>query len=127
MPAAKLIILLLQHENMDRSTAFSWPGIAAWINRTYQEIEAQSVRAVGLRGALDHEIFEEARKQGVVVMSKDEDFTELVAEHGPPPQIIWLTCGNTSNAKMREILSKTLLKAKELLEGGESVVEISDK
>jgi len=39
------------------------PAIAAWINRTYQEIEAESVRAGGLRDALDHEIFEEARKQ----------------------------------------------------------------
>ena len=57
MPAAKSIILLLPHENMDRCTTF----------------------------------------------------------------------GNTSNAKMREILSKTLPKAKELLERGEAVVEISDK
>ncbi len=36
------------------------PAIAAWINRTYEDIEAQSVRAVGLRDALDPEIFEEA-------------------------------------------------------------------
>lgn len=103
------------------------PAIAAWINRTYEEIEAESVRSVGLRDALDHEIFEEARQQDVVVMSKDDDFTQLVDKHGPPPQIIWVTCGNTSNAKMREILSKTLPKAKELLEQGEIVVEISDK
>lgn len=103
------------------------PAIAAWINRTYQEIEAESVCALGLRDALDYKIFEEARKQDVVVMSKDDDFTELVAKHGPPPQIIWVTCGNTSNAKMREILSKTLPKAKELLERGETIVEISDK
>jgi predicted nuclease of predicted toxin-antitoxin system len=82
---------------------------------------------VALRDALDYEIFEEARNQNVVVMSKDDDFTDLVAEHGPPPLIIWVTCGNTSNAKMREILSKTLPKAKELLERGETVVEISDK
>jgi len=75
------------------------PAIAAWINRTYQEIKAQSIHAVGLRDALDYEIFEEARKQDVVVMSKDDDFLEIVVEHGPPPQIIWVTCGNTSNAK----------------------------
>ncbi len=103
------------------------PSIAAWINRTYENIEAQSVRAIGLRDALDHEIFEQARKQDAVVMSKDDDFTKLVAQHGPPPQIIWITCGNTSNVRMREILADTLSKAKELLEGGEPVVEISDK
>ena len=102
------------------------PAIAAWINRTYNNIEAQSVRAVGLRNALDPKIFEEARKQHVVVMSKDDDFIDLVERHGPPPQIIWVTCGNTSNAKMKQILSKTLPKATELLEQGERIVEISD-
>jgi predicted nuclease of predicted toxin-antitoxin system len=40
---------------------------------------------------------------------------------------LWITCGNTSNVKMREILSSTLLTAKKLLESGESVVEIRDK
>lgn len=103
------------------------PAIAAWINRRYENIEAQSVRAVGLRDALDPEIFQEARKQDVVIMSKDDDFAELVERHGPPPQIMWITYGNTSNAKMRGILSKTLPKAKELLEQGEAIVEISDK
>jgi predicted nuclease of predicted toxin-antitoxin system len=61
-----------------------------------------------LRNALDYEIFNEARKQNVAVMSKDDDFIDLVEQHGPPPQIIWVTCGNTSNAKMRQILSKTV-------------------
>lgn len=61
------------------------PAIAAWINRRYENIEAKSVREVGLRDALDFEIFEEAKKQKVVIMSKDGDFIELVEQHGPPP------------------------------------------
>lgn len=60
-------------------------------------------------------------------MSKDRDFLKLIEQHGPPPQLIWITSGNTSNARMRQILSDTLLKVKELLEGGEAIVEISDK
>jgi len=103
------------------------PAIAAWINRTYKDIEAESVRAVGLRDALDPEIFEQAKKQDVVLMSKDNDFIKLIEQNGPPPKLIWITCGNTSDARMREILSQSLLKAKELLESGETVVEISDK
>jgi predicted nuclease of predicted toxin-antitoxin system len=103
------------------------PAIAAWINRNFEQIEAESVRAVGLRDALDQEIFKQAKAQQVVVMSKDSDFIKLIEQHGPPPKIIWITCGNTSNAKMREILSQTLLKAKELLEQGEAIVEISDR
>ncbi|MGA7826376.1 MAG: DUF5615 family PIN-like protein [Geobacteraceae bacterium] len=103
------------------------PAIAAWINRTYKNIEAESVRAVGLRDALDPEIFEQAKKQDVVLMGKDNDFIKLIEQNGPPPKLIWITSGNTSNARMREILSQSLLKAKELLESGETVVEISDK
>ena len=33
----------------------------AWINRTFDDIEAESVRALGLRDAADVEIFEEAK------------------------------------------------------------------
>ena len=103
------------------------PSIAAWINRRFDNIEAESVRALGLRDATDPEIFEEARKVDAVVVSKDDDFIQLIEQRGTPPKFIWITCGNTSNARMREILSSTLIKAKELLESGENVVEISDK
>ncbi|MBD2066372.1 hypothetical protein H6F93_02325 [Leptolyngbya sp. FACHB-671] len=57
--------------------------------------------------------------------NKDSDFVDLVDRFGSPPQIIWLTCGNTSNARLREILSTTLLEALELLRSGEVLVEIS--
>ena len=103
------------------------PAIAAWINRTFDDIEAESVRALGLRDATDPDIFEAARKADVVVMSKDDDFIQLIEQRGTPPKLIWITCGNTSNARMREILSTALFKTKELLESGENVVEISDK
>ena len=103
------------------------PAIAAWINRSFVDIEAESVRALGLQDATDHEIFEAAQKADAVVMSKDNDFIQLIEQRGAPPKLIWVTCGNTSNARMREILTTTLLKAKELLESGENVVEISNK
>jgi len=45
---------------------------------------------------------------------------------GPPPQIIWITYGNTSNARLMEILTQTLQPAIALLRAGESLVEISD-
>ncbi|CAN5267653.1 DUF5615 family PIN-like protein [soil metagenome] len=103
------------------------PSIAAWINRTFDDIQAESVRALGLRDSTDPDIFEAAKKADAVVMSKDDDFIQLIEQRGTPPKLIWITCGNTSNARMREILSTALLKAKELLESGENVVEIIDK
>jgi predicted nuclease of predicted toxin-antitoxin system len=50
---------------------------------------------------------------------------DLVERLEAPPQIIWLTCGNTSNARLREILSSNLPDALELLKSGEKLVEIS--
>jgi len=102
------------------------PALAAWINRNYEDIEAKSVRAVGLRDADDQEIYQAAREADVVMMSKDSDFLSLLDRHGPPPRMIWVTCGNTSNRRMREILDQTLQSAAEMLEEGETVVEIGD-
>lgn len=81
------------------------PAIAAWINRTFKDIQAESVRALGLRDATDTEIFEAAKITGAVVMSKDNDFIQLIEQRGEPPKHIWLTCGNTSNYRMRDIYS----------------------
>lgn len=100
------------------------PAIATWISSAL-EIEAVALRDLGLRDAEDTEIFEAAKAQRAIVMTKDSDFVDLVERLGPPPQIIWLTCGNTSNARLREILSETLPRALELLGSGEALVEIN--
>jgi predicted nuclease of predicted toxin-antitoxin system len=102
------------------------PALAAWMNRTYEEVTARSVRAVGLRDAADREIFDAARKADVIMMSKDSDFLNLLDRYGPPPKVIWITCGSTCNQQMRKILEKTLSTAVRMLAGDEQVVEIGD-
>lgn len=77
-----------------------------------------------MRDAEDDEIFQAAREAGVVVMSKDSDFLNLLDRHGPPPKVIWVTCGNTSSQRMRTILERLPQPAIEMLEGGEALVEI---
>ena len=100
------------------------PAIATWMTSTFG-VEAIALRDLGLRDAEDPEIFEAAKTQKAIVMTKDSDFVDLVDRLGAPPQIIWLTCGNTSNARLREILSETLPRSLELLAAGETLVEIS--
>lgn len=99
------------------------PTIATWISNTF-DVTALALRDIGLRDAEDSEIFEAAKTQGVIFMTKDSDFVDLVERLGTPPQIIWLTCGNTSNARLQEILNSTLLDALRLLQAGEKLVEI---
>lgn len=102
------------------------PAIATWIASTFG-IKTLALRDIGLRDSEDQEIFEVAKAQGVIFMTKDSDFVDLVYRLGSPPKIIWLTCGNTSNARLQEILTATLPKALELLQAGEILVEISGK
>ena len=101
------------------------PALAPWITQQFG-IEAYSAKWLGYRDATDPVIFQTAREVGAVVMTKDSDFLRLLEQYGPPPQVLWVTLGNTSNARMREVLSRVLLQAAALLESGESLVEISD-
>ena len=103
------------------------PALARWISATFTNIEAMAVREFGLRDATDSSIYFAARQADVTVMTKDSDFVELLARHGAPPKVIWVTCGNTSNAKLRHILITALPQAVALLEIGEELVEIGDE
>ena len=98
------------------------PAIAVWINENF-DVTASAVRDVGLRDAEDVEIFLAAKEADVVVMTKDRDFVDLLDRLDAPPKIIWLTCGNTSNAKLKSILVTHLSEALDIL-ADENLVEI---
>ncbi len=102
------------------------PSLAHWLTST-QGVDAVALRDVGLRDAEDSRIFFAARQNAAIVMSKDADFAELVLRHGPPPQIIWITCGNTSNTRLQEILAGAWPTVVRLLEAGEQLVEVGDR
>ena len=100
------------------------PTMAEWITANF-DITAFSLRELGLRDAMDGDIFFAAGKENAIVMTKDSDFIKLLEQNGAPPKVIWLTCGNTSNARLKQILFITLEKALEFLESGEQLVEIN--
>lgn len=60
-------------------------------------------------------------------LTKDSDFVRLLEQLGFPPRILWLTIGNTSNARLKEVLSRTFALALELLRRGEPLVEIAEQ
>lgn len=102
------------------------PALAEWM-RSALSVDSVSLRSLGLHRAKDQEIFSRARAEGVVVMTKDADFVELVERLGTPPQIVWLRCGNTSNARLREILTSWWPHVQALLAAGERIVEIAER
>ena len=99
------------------------PAIAPWIASTFG-VECEHVRETELAQAEDLKIFQTVRIAGHVIVSKDEDFSDLVTRLGPPPQILWLRVGNLTNRALQEYFAAAMLQALELLEAGEPLVEM---
>lgn len=87
-------------------------------------VEARHVSMLGQVGSKDYDIFFAAREVRAIVVTKDEDFVHLLERHGPPPQVVWMTCGNVRNAQLQEIVRARWPLALKLLERGEPLVEI---
>ncbi|MGZ8379049.1 MAG: DUF5615 family PIN-like protein [Gemmatirosa sp.] len=102
------------------------PALAPWLQANCGTA-AVALRDLGLRDAEDLAIFAAARRVGAALMTKDSDFVDLVLRQGPPPQIVWLTCGNTTNAALRAILAEAWPRIAKLLSAGEPLIEISGR
>ncbi len=101
------------------------PSLAPWIKNTF-DVDAFSIQWLNFQETSDKDIFFAARETKAVVMTKDYDFVELLNQLGPPPQLIWIRCGNTSNAHVRKILLQNFPKILLFLEEGKSLIEIND-
>ena len=99
------------------------PRLIPWMTENFG-VEAASLIDLGMYTLRDEPLFQRARREVDAIMTKDSDFLRLVTTHGRPPSIIYLTCGNTTNAELRRILSATLALTLSLIAQGESIVEI---
>ena len=101
------------------------PALAAWL-RIEHGVDAVHVEELGLHRARDLVIFGMARDAGraVVVLTKDDDFRALLGQHGPPPQVIWVRCGNVRNLELRRIVQTAWPRTAELVAAGEALVEV---
>ena len=54
--------------------------------------------------AEDVEVWEYARHNGYLVVTKDADFGELSTLQGFPPKVIWLQLGNCTTGQVERLL-----------------------
>jgi predicted nuclease of predicted toxin-antitoxin system len=101
------------------------PVLARYLAEAFS-VKASAIRDLGLRDSTDRAIFDAARDSGANLITKDSDFVELVQRLGPPPQIVWVTCGNSSNAHIRAVFGATFADTLKLLAAGDALVEIGD-
>lgn len=102
------------------------PALAPWMRSTLS-VECAAVRELNFHRASDFEIFTAARAVHAVVITKDADFVELLDQHGPPPQVVLVTCGNTSNVRLRRLVESAWPIVRSMLERGEPLIELGDQ
>lgn len=60
------------------------------------------------RGGSDTGIWEYARVNGLLIVSKDNDFRQRAFVLGPPPKVIWLDVGNARTSAVAALLLASL-------------------
>ena len=66
--------------------------------------ESSQVVLVGLEKATDQEVWQYAKENGFVIVTRDSDFYDLSLIRGAPPQVIWLQTGNSSKQQVADLL-----------------------
>jgi predicted nuclease of predicted toxin-antitoxin system len=64
------------------------------------------VREVGLKEADDDAVWEYAKQNGFMIISKDADFHQRSFLFGHPPKVIWVRLGNCSTAEVERLLRR---------------------
>lgn len=64
------------------------------------------VRDVGLKASDDPLVWDYAKNNDFMIVSKDTDMHDLSLVFGNPPKVIWLRLGNCSTSQVENLLRK---------------------
>ena len=70
--------------------------------------DSAHVAESGLDIATDRAIWQFARDNGYIIVSKDSDFRQLAFLLGPPPKAVWLRVGNASTSTIEDLLRRSV-------------------
>ena len=84
------------------------------------------VSRLGLESASDVEVWNTAKAQDYVIVTRDADFEELSLVWGQPPKVIWLKTKNqTRIATLKVLLDHQSMIETALIDMGQACVEVS--
>lgn len=78
--------------------------------------ESVHVRMVGLESANDSEVWEFAKHNNLIIVSKESDMHQRSLVFGYPPKIIWVRLGNCSTLEVEKLLRRHLVSIKAFYE-----------
>jgi predicted nuclease of predicted toxin-antitoxin system len=65
---------------------------------------SRHVGDIALEGQPDDAIWQYARREGLTIVSKDDDFRQRSFLLGAPPKVIWLKVGNCGTRQIADLL-----------------------
>ncbi len=98
------------------------PGLAGWlIERGHT---ATHVNDIFMTATEDSEIWDYAVKRALIIVTKDEDFSERVSRTSGGPVVVWLRIGNATNRNLFHWLEPRWEPVMQLLEDGNRLIEV---
>jgi predicted nuclease of predicted toxin-antitoxin system len=81
------------------------PRLVNWLADIYPG--SAHVSSIEMGNALDKVVWEYARQNDLMVVTKDADFSEMSLVSGFPPKIIWIRRGNCSTRDIETVLRES--------------------
>ena len=86
---------------LDENLSPKLPGLIA---ATFPD--SQHVRELGLKGQSDEAIWNFAKLNDFILISKDKDFYQRALLYGVPPKFIWLCLGNCTTSDLLSLIQR---------------------
>ena len=64
------------------------------------------VRDVGMKATIDPIVWDYAKDNDLIIVSKDSDMHDLSLVFGNPPKVVWLRLGNCSTSQVENLLRR---------------------
>ena len=85
---------------------------------------AEHVFDLGLSEACDADICRYAAKNSLIIVSKDEDFSQTALRPDPIIQVVWVRLGNCRKAALLAAFESSLPAVLRAIEAGERLIEV---
>ncbi|MEO7294797.1 MAG: DUF5615 family PIN-like protein, partial [Candidatus Limnocylindria bacterium] len=86
--------------------------------------EAEHVTDIGPADATDADLWRYALDHGAAIVTKDEDFADLVATGREAPPIVWVRIGNTRRAALIAWFEPLIDQIVAMLDAGDRLIEL---
>ena len=85
---------------------------------------AEHVNDIGPADASDRELWHYALEHDAVIVTKDEDFSNMVAVETQCPTIVWVRVGNTRRAALLAWFEPLIDQIVSLVNAGDRIIEL---